>query len=30
MPDDKGLLFTTLKLKPQNIKVMSTDTDYHL
>lgn len=30
VPDDKGLLFTTLKLKPQNIKVMSTDTDYHL
>mgnify|MGYP003108967349 FL=1 len=30
VPDDKGLLFTTLKLKPQNIKVISTDADYHL
>ena len=30
VPDDKGLLFTTMKLKPQNIKVISIDTEYHL
>lgn len=30
LPDDKGLLFTTIKLRPQNIKVMSTDPIYHL
>ena len=29
MPDDKGILFTTLKLKPQNVKVVSEDTLYH-
>lgn len=29
MPDDKGLLFTTMKLKPQNVKVISVDTLYH-
>lgn len=29
MPDDKGLLFTTMKIKPQNVKVISVDTDYH-
>lgn len=29
MPDDKGLLFTTMKLKPQNVKVISVDADYH-
>jgi hypothetical protein len=29
VPDDKGLLFTTLKLKPQNVKVISEDTIYH-
>ena len=29
MPDDKGLLFTTLKLKPQNVKVVSEDVLYH-
>ena len=29
MPDDKGLLFTTMKLKPQNVKVISIDADYH-
>ena len=29
MPDDKGLLFTTMKIKPQNIKVISEDTEYH-
>ena len=29
MPDDKGLLFTTLKLKPQNVKVISEDAVYH-
>jgi len=29
MPDDKGLLFTTMKLKPQNVKVISEDTEYH-
>lgn len=29
MPDDKGLLFTTMKIKPQNVKVISEDTVYH-
>ena len=29
VPDDKGLLFTTMKLKPQNVKVISEDTIYH-
>lgn len=29
IPDDKGLLFTTMKLKPQNVKVISEDTLYH-
>ena len=29
MPDDKGLLFTSIKLKPQNVKVISMDADYH-
>tara|TARA_R100001440_G_scaffold6881_2_gene13874 strand:- start:467 stop:1048 length:582 start_codon:yes stop_codon:yes gene_type:complete len=29
VPDDKGLLFTTMHIKPQNIKVISEDTIYH-
>jgi len=29
VPDDKGLLFTTMKLKPQNVKVISEDAIYH-
>ena len=29
VPDDKGLLFTTMKIKPQNVKVISEDTIYH-
>ncbi len=29
MPDDKGLLITTMKIKPQNVKVISEDTVYH-
>jgi len=29
MPDDKGLLFTKMKIKPQNVKVISIDADYH-
>lgn len=29
VPDDKGLLFTTIKIKPQNVKVISEDTIYH-
>ena len=29
VPDDKGLLHTKIKLKPQNIKVMSYDALYH-
>tara|TARA_R110000803_G_scaffold20600_5_gene52860 strand:- start:10458 stop:12572 length:2115 start_codon:yes stop_codon:yes gene_type:complete len=29
VPDDKGLLITTMKIKPQNVKVISEDTVYH-
>jgi hypothetical protein len=29
MPDDKGLLFTTMKIKPQSVKVISEDTVFH-
>lgn len=29
VPDDKGLLFTKMKIKPQTVKVVSEDTLYH-
>ena len=29
VPDDKGLLFSKIRIEPRNIKVMSTDTTFH-